>query len=148
MFAVIKTGGKQYKVAKDNVISIEKLAGEPGTVVEFADVLMVSDGAQSTIGTPIVEGATVAGTVLDQTRADKIIVFKKKRRQNYRRKQGHRQDLTVVRITEILTDGKKPAKTAPVAKAAAAKEAAPTKAPAAKKAPAKQAAADASDEQK
>lgn len=147
MFAVIKTGGKQYKVAKDNVISIEKLAGEPGTVVEFADVLMVSDGAQSTIGTPIVEGATVAGTVLDQTRADKIIVYKKKRRQNYRRKQGHRQDLTVVRITEILTDGKKPTKTAPVAKAAAAKEAAPTKAPAAKKTPAKKAAAKKTDKE-
>ena len=108
MFAVIKTGGKQYKVAKNDVIVIEKLNGETGEVVAFDSVLMVGEGAETKAGSPFVDGVCVAGEVVEQTRGDKVLVFKKKRRQNYRRTQGHRQDLTVVRITDILTDGKKP----------------------------------------
>src|SRR3546814_2826744 len=108
MFAVIKTGGKQYKVAKDDVIVIEKLKGEAGEVIAFESVLMVGEGAETKAGTPFVEGVCVAGEVVEQARGDKILVFKKKRRQNYRRTSGHRQDLTVARITDILTDGKKP----------------------------------------
>jgi large subunit ribosomal protein L21 len=108
MFAVIKTGGKQYRVAADDLISIEKLPGEAGAQILFEDVLMVGNGENATIGAPLVDGASVAGEVVEQTRARKIIVFKKKRRKNYRRTQGHRQHLTMVRITEILTDGAKP----------------------------------------
>jgi len=108
MFAVIKTGGKQYKVAKDDVIVIEKMEGETGDVLAFDSVLMVGEGAEAKAGSPFVEGVCVAGEVVEQARGDKVLVFKKKRRQNYRRTQGHRQDLTVVRITDILTDGKKP----------------------------------------
>ncbi|WP_460449629.1 50S ribosomal protein L21 [Alsobacter sp. SYSU BS001988] len=105
MFAVIKTGGKQYKVAANDVITIEKLVAEAGDAVSFDQVLMV-DGE---VGAPIVAGATVAGEVVEQTRGPKVISFKKRRRQNSKRKRGHRQDLTVVRITEILTGGAKPA---------------------------------------
>src|SRR5690349_21466721 len=101
MFAVIRTGGKQYKVAKDDIISVEKLAGEPGTTIEFGEVLMLGEGAEVASGTPFVDGALVSATVVEQTRAAKIIVFKKKRRQNYRRKKGHRQHQTVLRITDI-----------------------------------------------
>jgi large subunit ribosomal protein L21 len=108
MFAVIKTGGKQYKVAKDDVIVVEKLNGETGEVVAFDSVLMVGEGAETKAGAPFVEGVCVAGEVVEQTRGDKVLVFKKKRRHNYRRTAGHRQDLTVVKITDILTDGKKP----------------------------------------
>jgi large subunit ribosomal protein L21 len=97
MFAVIKTGGKQYKVAANDVIRVEKLAGEAGETVTLDQVLMVGDK----IGAPTVAGASVTATVLEQTRADKVIIFKKKRRQNYRRKKGHRQELTVLRITNI-----------------------------------------------
>jgi large subunit ribosomal protein L21 len=105
MFAVIRTGGKQYKVAKDDVLSVEKLAGEPGATIELAEVLMIGEGAEVTTGTPLLTGASVAATVLEQTRAPKIIVFKKKRRKNYRRKKGHRQHQTVLRITEIRGTG-------------------------------------------
>ena len=101
MFAVIRTGGKQYKVAPDDVITVEKLAGEAGATIEFGEVLMVGDGATVSTGTPLVAGASVSATLVEQRRADKIIVFKKKRRQNYRRKNGHRQYQTVLRITEI-----------------------------------------------
>jgi large subunit ribosomal protein L21 len=101
MFAVIRTGGKQYKVARDDVISVEKLAAEPGATVELAEVLMIGEGAEVETGAPLLEGALVGATVLEQRRADKIIVFKKKRRHNYRRKKGHRQQQTVLRITEI-----------------------------------------------
>ncbi len=101
MFAVIRTGGKQYKVAKDDVIAVEKLAGEPGTEIELAEVLMVGDGAATTTGTPLVTGASVSATVVEQGRGAKIIVFKKHRRQNYRRKKGHRQHQTVLRVTGI-----------------------------------------------
>ncbi len=110
MFAVIKTGGKQYRVKADDVITIEKLAGEAGDAVSFDDVLMVGGDVDTTIGTPTVDGASVAGELVEQTRGAKIVVFKKKRRKDYRRKKGHRQDLTMVRITEILTGGKKAAK--------------------------------------
>ncbi|MGA8758438.1 MAG: 50S ribosomal protein L21 [Stellaceae bacterium] len=101
MFAVIRTGGKQYRVAKDDIITVEKLARQPGADVEFGEVLMVGDGAEVATGAPLVAGAAVSATVIEQTRAAKIIVFKKKRRHNYRRKKGHRQHQTVLRITEI-----------------------------------------------
>lgn len=97
MFAVIKTGGKQYKVAMDTIVAIEKLPAEPGASITFDQVLMVGDK----IGVPTVAGAQVTGEVLKQFKDDKIIVFKKRRRQNYRRKRGHRQNLTLVKITGI-----------------------------------------------
>jgi large subunit ribosomal protein L21 len=124
MFAVVKTGGKQYRVAANDIIAVEKLEAEPGAVVELTDVLMVGDDASQTTGTPLVAGATVAAEVMKQTRAKKILVFKKKRRKDYRRTLGHKQHLTVLRITEILTDGKKPAK-----RAAAKVESKPAAAP-------------------
>ena len=105
MFAVIRTGGKQYKVAPNDVIAVEKLAGDPGATVELAEVLMVGDGATVSTGTPLLAGASVSATLVEQRRADKIIVFKKKRRQNYRRKKGHRQYQTLLRITEINAEG-------------------------------------------
>ena len=108
MFAVIRTGGKQYKVAKDDVISVEKLAAEPGTVIELGEVLMIGEGAEVQTGTPLVADASVAATVVAQTRAPKIIVFKKQRRKNYRRKKGHRQHQTVLRIAEIRRGGGPP----------------------------------------
>src|SRR5208282_1026768 len=101
MFAVIRTGGKQYKVAKDDLITVEKLAGEPGAEIEFGEVLLIADGAEIATGAPLVAGAAVGATVVEQSRAPKIIVFKKKRRHNYRRKKGHRQQQTVLRITNI-----------------------------------------------
>jgi len=122
MFAVIKTGGKQYKVAANDIITIERLDAEAGEVVAFDQVLMLG-GDTVMVGSPIVAGATVAAEVVEQARGPKVISFKKRRRQNSKRKKGHRQDLTIVRITEILTGGKKPsgAKVAkPVAAAAPA----------------------------
>ena len=113
MFAVIRTGGKQYKVAKDDVIAVEKLAAEPGALVEFGEVLMVADGSEIATGAPLVAGAMVGATVVAQRRAAKIIVFKKKRRHNYRRKKGHRQHQTVLRITEIRTAIAPPAEREP-----------------------------------
>ena len=101
MFAVIRTGGKQYKVAKDDVISVEKLTAEPGSTVELGEVLLVGEGATATAGKPTVAGASVSATVLEQTRGEKVIIFKKRRRHNYRRKNGHRQSLTVLRIDAI-----------------------------------------------
>ena len=100
MFAVIETGGKQYKVEKGTIIEVEKLEGESGAKLSFDNVLLIG-GEKNEVGAPLVDGAKVEGEVLDQFRDDKVIVFKKKRRQNYRRKAGHRQDLTAVRITEI-----------------------------------------------
>jgi large subunit ribosomal protein L21 len=97
MFAVIQTGGKQYKVAKDDVIRVEKLAGEAGAEVVLDQVLLVGDK----IGAPVVAGASVTATVVAQARGEKVIIFKKRRRQNSRRKNGHRQDLTILRITDI-----------------------------------------------
>jgi large subunit ribosomal protein L21 len=110
MFAVIRTGGKQYRVAPNDIIKIEKIAGEPGDIIELGEVLLLGGDSPKT-GSPTISGALVAAEVLEQTRAEKITVFKKKRRKNYRRKKGHRQALTMLRITEILTDGKKPSKT-------------------------------------
>lgn len=130
MFAVIRTGGKQYKVSKNDVITVEKLAGDAGAKLEFTDVLAIGDGPDTTFGTPIVEGARVAAAVLEQTQGDKIIIFKKSRRKNYRRKRGHRQQLTVLRITDISAGGKAAAK-------APAKEKAPAKAETKPKAKAK-----------
>jgi len=136
MFAVIRTGGKQYRVAPNDTIEIEKIAGEPGDIVELADVILLGGEGGPKTGSPTIAGASVAAEVIEQKRADKIIVFKKKRRQGYRRTAGHRQMLTSVRITEILTDGKKPSKAAakPAPKKAETKVAAK---PAAKKAEAK-----------
>ena len=101
MFAVIRTGGKQYKVAEGDVVAVEKLAGEPGATIELGEVLMVGEGAGAVAGTPLVAGASVSAELVEHRRADKIIVFKKKRRHNYRRKNGHRQHQTVLRITGI-----------------------------------------------
>ena len=133
MFAVIKTGGKQYRVAVDDVVKLEKLAGDAGDNVQFAEVLMVGDDASVSIGNPLVEGATVTGEVVTQGRHRKIIIFKKKRRHTYRRRNGHRQHFTEVRITDILTGGKKPTKTAKPK--AAEKQAPEEKAAKAEKAP-------------
>jgi large subunit ribosomal protein L21 len=111
MFAVFKTGGKQYRVAAEDVLKVDKVKGEPGEIVEFGEVLVVG-GDSVMLGAPTVTGATVAAEVLEQARGPKIIAFKKRRRKNSRRKIGHRQEFTLVRITEILTDGKKPSKQA------------------------------------
>ena len=135
MFAVIKTGAKQYKVAVGDVIKVEKLDGEAGSKVSLDNVLMVGDDKGVKVGTPTISGTSVTAEILEQARADKIIVFKKKRRHNYRRKAGHRQEQTVLRITDI---GKAAAKKAAPKKAAAKKEEPKAKAEA-KKAPAKKA---------
>ena len=174
MYAVIKSGGKQYRVANGDIIEVEKLTAEPGSTIALAPVLMFNDDKSSTVGTPIVEGAAVSAEVLEQTRADKIIVFKKKRRKGYRRTMGHRQDLTVLRITDVTGKAKaapkpaakaeakpatakpatddapaaaaKPAAKKPAAKKPAAKKAAPKK-PAAKKAAPKKPAAKSADKE-
>ncbi|MEZ5871316.1 MAG: 50S ribosomal protein L21 [Nitratireductor sp.] len=124
MFAVIKTGGKQYRVSANDVLRIEKLAGNAGDMVEFSSVMMVGDGANATIGAPLVEGALVTAEILEQMRDRKVLSFKKRRRQNSKRIRGHRQSLTEVRIAEILTGGAKPSKAA-AKKAAKPAEAAP-----------------------
>ena len=128
MFAVIRTGGKQYRVAAEDVIKVEKVKGNPGEIVQFGEVLVVG-GDSITLGQPTISGASVAAEVLEQGRGPKIIAFKKRRRKNSRRKRGHRQEFTLIRVTEILTDGAKPTKTArptperkPVAAAPAAAE--------------------------
>jgi large subunit ribosomal protein L21 len=126
MFAVIKTGGKQYRVAANDLIKVEKLAGSAGDIIEFGEVLAFGEGDNATFGAPFVEGATVTAEVVEQGRAKTVIAFKKRRRQNSRRKHGHRQHETTVRIAEILTGGAKPAK-----KAAAKQEAKASAAPAA-----------------
>jgi large subunit ribosomal protein L21 len=155
MFAVIRAGGKQYRVAAEDVIRIDRVNGEPGQVVEFGEVLVLG-GDTPVIGMPTIAGAMVAGEVLQHTRGDKVIAFKKRRRKNSRRKRGYRHEFSVIRITEILTDGAKPSKTPPPRpkreskpkpeaeaeakpKAAKAKDKAKAKKPAAKK-PAKPAA--------
>lgn len=117
MYAVIKTGGKQYRVAADQKIQIEKLVGNPGDHVEFANVLMVSNGGSVEIGAPFVAGATVVGEIASQDRGPHVIIFKKRRRKHYRRRNGHRQDLTSVTIREILTGGAKSTRTETAAKA-------------------------------
>ena len=141
MYALVRTGGKQYRVAKDDTILVERIAADEGAEVILDDVVMLGDGDKVTIGTPRVEGAAVSATVVSQTRGPKIIIFRRKRRKNHRRTQGHRQDLTLLKINTIAEDGKslKP-KAAPAKKAAAKDEAAPkatAKKAAAKKAPPK-----------
>ncbi|HET7680737.1 MAG TPA: 50S ribosomal protein L21 [Xanthobacteraceae bacterium] len=150
MFAVIKTGGKQYRVAAEDKIRIDGIDREPGDIVEFGEVLMLG-GDNVQVGAPTVAGAMVAGEVLQHTRGEKVIAFKKRRRKNSRRKRGYRHDYTVIRITEILTEGQKPSKVAkprpepktkPKAAEAEGTEAETKAAPKAKpKAPAKKAAA-------
>ncbi|MEQ8227381.1 MAG: 50S ribosomal protein L21 [Rhodospirillales bacterium] len=143
MYAVIKTGGKQYRVSKDDVIVVEKLMGEPGETIEVGQVMMLGEeGKAPTLGTPVVEKAAVFAEVLEQQKGDKILVFKKKRRHNYRRLKGHRQFETVLRILDVSATGSKPAaakkpaaKKADASKADAKAEAKPAaKKPAAKKA--------------
>ena len=167
MFAVIKTGGRQYRVVPDDVLEIGKIAGDVGTIVQLGEVLLVG-GNSPVLGAPTVAGASVAAEVLQHKRGPKVIAFKKRRRKNSRRKRGYRDEITVLRITEILTNDNKPtigprpkrekvvvapadgddeapkaAKKAPAKKAAAAKAPAKPRAkPAAKKAPAKKAASD------
>jgi large subunit ribosomal protein L21 len=149
MFAVFKTGGKQYRVAAEDVLKVDKVKGEPGEIVEFGEVLVVG-GDSVSLGAPTVAGATVAAEVLDQARGPKIIAFKKRRRKNSRRKRGFRQEFTLIRITEILTDGKKANKTAsprprraparlPAAEAGAEASEAAAEGATARKAPAKKA---------
>jgi len=111
MFAVIKTGGKQYRVAAEDVIKVERVKGDPGETIQFGEVLLVG-GDSVTLGAPTVAGASVAAEVVEQGRGPKVIAFKKRRRKNSRRKRGHRQEFTKVRITEILTEGRVPAKAA------------------------------------
>lgn len=134
MFAVVKSGGKQYRVAKDDTLIVEKLAGDVGDIIELGPVLMLGEeGKAPTVGAPTIEKAAVFGEVIDQSRADKVIIFKKQRRQNHRRKNGHRQEQTVLKIVEISPTGTKPKaaeKKAPVKKAED-QEAAPAKADAA-----------------
>lgn len=112
MFAVIKTGGKQYRVAADDLLKVEKITAGTGEIVEFTEVLMVGNGDGTEIGTPFVSGALVTAEIVEQGRAKKVITFKKRRRQNSRRTIGHRQFLTTLRISEILTGGAKPSKKA------------------------------------
>ncbi len=144
MFAVIKTGGKQYRVAKDDHITVERINGEAGDIVALDNVLMIGEaGKAPTVGAPAVDKAAVFAEVVEQGRGEKVVVFKKQRRQNHRRKNGHRQDLTTLRIVEVSPTGTKPKTAAkPAAKKAdEAKDAAPApekkteaKKPAAKKA--------------
>ncbi|MBT4710318.1 MAG: 50S ribosomal protein L21, partial [Alphaproteobacteria bacterium] len=115
MFAVIRSGGKQYKVAQNEVIVVERMAGESGSSVDLGDVLIVGDGTKTSVGTPTVDGAKVMATVVEQSRGDKIKVFKRKRRKGYRRTAGHRQLTTVLRISEISAPGMKAAKATKVA---------------------------------
>ena len=139
MYALVKTGGKQYRVAKDDTILVERVAAEEGDEVILNDIVMLGDGDKVTIGTPTVDGAAVSATVVRQTRGPKIIIFRRKRRKNHRRTQGHRQDLTLLKINDIAEDAKKLASAKPAAKKAAPSANAATK-PAAKKATAKKAA--------
>jgi len=156
MFAVIKTGGRQYRVAPDDVLEIGKIAGDVGSIVQLGEVLVVG-GDTPVLGLPTVAGASVAAEVLDHKRGTKVIAFKKRRRKNSKRKRGYRDEITVIRVTEILTDGKAPtvgprpkkekkveaapadgdapAKKAPAKKPAAKKAATAAKAPAKKAAP-------------
>ena len=126
MFAVIKTGGRQYRVVPDDVLEIGKIAGDVGTIVQLSEVLVVG-GDTPVLGAPTVKGASVAAEVLQHKRGPKVIAFKKRRRKNSRRKRGYRDELTVLRVTEILTNDAKPSigprpKKEKVAKAAPAEE--------------------------
>jgi len=139
MFAIIKTGGKQYRVAEDDLIKVEKLDGEAGSTITLDQVLLVGDADKQSVGVPFVEGAAVEAEVIQQKKDKKIIVFKKKRRQNYRRKNGHRQEITVLKVTKIIASGAKKA-AAPKAEAKPAAEKTVAKKSTAKKAAKKTAA--------
>jgi large subunit ribosomal protein L21 len=139
MYALVRTGGKQYRVAKDDLILVERIAADEGAEVILDDVVMLGDGDRVTIGTPQVDGAAVSATVVSQTRGPKIIIFRRKRRKNHRRTQGHRQALTLLKINAIAEDGKSLKSKPTPAKKTTAKEKAAPKA-AAKKAAAKKAA--------
>ena len=159
MYALVRTGGKQYRVAKDDTILVERISADEGAEIILDDIVMLGDGDKVTIGTPRVEGAAVSATVVRQTRGPKIIIFRRKRRKDHRRTQGHRQDLTLLKINAIAEDGKAlapkaapkkaaaktdakaEAKAAPKKAAAKAEAKAAPKKAAAKKAPAKKAAA-------
>ncbi len=137
MYAIVKTGGKQYRVAPNDILQVEKLDGEPGDVVVLDQVLMVATDKGLEVGAPLVEGASVSCELVDQIRGKKIVIFKKKRRKHYRRKRGHRQHYTVLKVLEILTGGAKPkakpAKKAEAKKAPAKAEEKKAEKPAAKK---------------
>jgi large subunit ribosomal protein L21 len=134
MFAVIKTGGKQYRVEKDDKLVVEKLSGEVGSVIQLGNVLMIGkEGKEPTVGVPVVEKAAVFAEVIKQGKADKVVIFKKKRRQNYRRTKGHRQQQTILRIVEVSETGKKPKEAAPKKVAAPKKKATSKKVSADKK---------------
>ena len=134
MYALVKTGGKQYRVSKDDTILVERIAAEEGAEVILNDIVMLGDGDKVTIGTPRVDGAAVSATVLRQTRGPKIIIFRRKRRKNHRRTQGHRQDLTLLKINDVADDAKKLAPAKPIGKKAAPKSADPAKKAKSKKA--------------
>jgi len=134
MYALVRTGGKQYRVAKDDTILVERIAADEGAEVILDDVVMLGDGDEVIIGTPRVEGAAVSATVVSQTRGPKIIIFRRKRRKNHRRTQGHRQDLTLLKINAIAEDGKSLKPKAALAKKVAAKEEAAPKKTSVKKA--------------
>ena len=123
MYALVKTGGKQYRVSKDDTILVERLSAEEGAQIILNDIIMLGDGDKVTIGTPLVDGAGVSATVVRQTRGPKIIIFRRKRRKNHRRTQGHRQDLTLLKIIDIAKDAKSLKTVKPAAKAAPKKAA-------------------------
>lgn len=137
MYAVIRTGGKQYRVAANDKITIEKLEGAPGDQVTFPDVLMLANGGAVEIGAPLVSGATVVGEIAGQQKSDTVYIFKKRRRKHHRRRNGHRQLLTAVTITEILTGGAKPAAKAKAEKPAKVEKVETRTEPAAEAKPAK-----------
>ena len=137
MYALVKTGGKQYRVTKNDTILVERIAAEEGAEVILNDIVMLGDGDNVTIGAPKVDGAAVSATVVRQTRGSKIIIFRRKRRKNHRRTQGHRQDLTLLKINDIAEDAKKLTPAKPAAKKAAPKADDAAKKPAAKKVTAK-----------
>jgi large subunit ribosomal protein L21 len=118
MFAVIKAGGKQYRVAPNDIIEVEKISAEPGDIIELGQVLMLSGDNGIELGTPFLPKATVAAEVLNHQKGETVIIFKKRRRHHYRRRNGHRQNFTAVKITEILTDGRKPQRKKPAKPAA------------------------------
>ena len=124
MYALVKTGGKQYRVSKDDTILVERLSAEEGEQIVLKDIVMLGDGDKVTIGTPLVDGAGISATVVRQTRGPKIIIFRRKRRKNHRRTQGHRQDLTLLKILDIAEDAKNLKTAKPAAKAAPKKAAA------------------------
>jgi large subunit ribosomal protein L21 len=123
MYALVKTGGKQYRVSKDDTILVERIAAEEGAEIILSDIVMLGDGDKVTVGTPKVDGAAVSATVVRQTRGPKIIIFRRKRRKNHRRTQGHRQDLTLLKINDIAEDAKKLIKVKPAVKESAKKTA-------------------------